>query len=119
MSAGEPNLELYRQARTLTDDLVKQTSRFPEPANALANQLKRSAWAICANLGDSAESTRWEEMKHYLQLARHAATDLLPLLERCDRKSLFEDPVSRELQSRTGLLIEEIAEKISKLRLEI
>lgn len=96
------NLEVYRNAVELADDVIKLTKRFPPDFRFLKDQLRRAATSICLNIAEGNGKFHQKERNQYFVVARSSGCECVPIVELCVRNNLIRTGSGAELRKTLG-----------------
>ncbi len=104
-------LAVYQKALGFAEEVAELTDRFPKGSFYLADQLRRAAVSIPANIAEG--NGRWHagDRKSFFYIARGSACECIPLLALCSRRTLIGEDKHKELRGR----VEEIARMLTAL----
>ncbi|MBL9149887.1 MAG: four helix bundle protein [Phycisphaerae bacterium] len=85
------NLDVYRRAVDLADDLVRRAAAFPRGHRVLADQLTRAAISIATNIAEGNGRFAPGDRGQFFGIARGSAHECVALLELSRRRSLVND----------------------------
>jgi len=104
-------LAVYQKALAFAEQVAELTDRFPKGSYYLADQLRRAAVSISANIAEG--NGRWHtgDRKSFFYIARGSACECIPLLALCSRRALIGEGEHKELRER----VEEMARMLTAL----
>jgi four helix bundle protein len=94
------NLEVYKKALDIADDISGLTESFPKGKYYLADQLNRASLSIPANIAEGNGKFTKADRINFFRIARGSAFECVPLLEICRRKKLVMEDASLSYKGR-------------------
>ncbi len=93
-------LAVYQKALAFADRIETVADGFPRSSYHLADQLRRAAVSISANIAEG--NGRWHvsDRRHFLYIARGSACECVPLMELCVRRGLIKSDEHKDLLQR-------------------
>ncbi|MCK4547864.1 MAG: four helix bundle protein [Candidatus Eisenbacteria sp.] len=93
------DLDVYKRAVGLAEQIARLTGDFPSGTYAISDQLRRAVISISCNIAEG--NGRWheKEKKHFFMIARGSAFECVPLLDVAQRLELIEKDVYQELRA--------------------
>ncbi len=111
MSFMFENLDVYRRAVDLADQVITLTRDAPRGFGFLTDQLNRAALSISTNLAEGNGRFTKPDRRNFFTIARGSTQECVPLLELAHRHGL----VCSEDHAAMRIELEEIARMISGL----
>ncbi len=105
------NLEVYKKAIALTDDLSALTESFPKGNYYLSDQLNRALLSIATNIAEGNGKYHKADRVNFFRIARGSAFECVPILELCKRKKLLKEEDAVAYKNR----LDEICKMLSGL----
>jgi len=105
------NLEVYRRAVDLADEVIRLTAEAPRGYGFLTDQLNRAVLSVPANLAEGNGRFTRADRRHFFMIVRGSVQECVPLLEIARRHRI----VSGEVHHRFRAELEQIARMISGL----
>lgn len=105
------NLDVYKKAIDLAEDISKLTETFSRGNYYLVDQLNRAVLSIPANIAEGNGRYHKADRANFFRIARGSAFECVPLLELCCRKSLIPEDQHKMLK----LKLEDISKMLSGL----
>jgi len=104
-------LEVYQKSLSFAEEVRALCSSFPAGNYDVADQLRRAALSVPANIAEA--NGRWHaaDKRHFLIVARGSAYECVPLLDICRRSSL----ASPETVNPLRLKLEEVCRMLGGL----
>ena len=93
-------LDVYQKSLSFAEEVRALCSSFPPGNYDVADQLRRAALSVPANIAEG--NGRWHsaDKKHFFVVARGSAYECVPLLDICRRSSLGELQTINELRTK-------------------
>jgi four helix bundle protein len=90
-------LAVYQKVLAFADRIATVTDSFPTNSRHLADQLRRAAVSISANIAEG--NGRWHvgDRRHFIYIARGSACECVPLMDLCGRRGLIGDDQRQDL----------------------
>ncbi|MDD3295772.1 MAG: four helix bundle protein [Candidatus Omnitrophica bacterium] len=85
------NLEVYKKAIDIAEELGVLTESFPKGNYYLADQLNRAALLIATNIAEGNGKYHKADRINFFRIARGSAFECIPILELCKRKRLIKE----------------------------
>jgi four helix bundle protein len=105
------NLDVYKKAVDLADEISTLTGSFSRGNYYLADQLNRAVLSISTNIAEGNGRYHKADRTNFFRIARGSAFECVPLLEVCRRKKLIDADVHSSLK----LKLEDIGKMLSGL----
>jgi four helix bundle protein len=105
------NLDVYKKAIDLADEIYELTQNFKKGNYYLADQLNRAALSISANIAEGNGRYHKADRTNFFRIARDSAFECIPLLEICSRRKLIDADIHNSLK----LKLEDIGKMLSGL----
>lgn len=100
MSFMFENLEVYKKAICLADELSTITESFPKGNYYLSDQLNRASLSIATNIAEGNGKYHKADRINFFRIARGSAFECVPILELCKRKKLIKEDDCKVLKER-------------------
>jgi four helix bundle protein len=94
------NLEVYKKAIAIADQLSVLTESFPKGNYYLADQLNRAALSIATNIAEGNGKYHKADRINFFRIARGSAFECIPILELCKRKRLIKEEGAKAFKER-------------------
>jgi four helix bundle protein len=85
------NLEVYKKAIAIADELSSLTESFPKGNYYLSDQLNRASLSIATNIAEGNGRYHKADRVNFFRIARGSAFECVPILELCKRKKLTKE----------------------------
>jgi len=105
------NLQVYKKAVDLADQIDALTEKFPRGYFFLADQLNRATLSIATNLAEGNGRFTKADRKNFFTIARGSVQECVPLFEIARRRGFITDAQHVELREE----LEVVAKMISGL----
>lgn len=105
------NLEVYKKAIALADELSSLTESFPKGNYYLSDQLNRAALSVPTNIAEGNGKYHKADRINFFRIARGSAFECVPILELCKRKKLIKEADAAAFKER----LDEICKMLSGL----
>jgi four helix bundle protein len=105
------NLEVYKKAIAIADELSNITELFPKGNYYLADQLGLAALSIATNIAEGNGKYTKADRVNFFRIARGSAFECIPILELCKRKKLIKEDAATAFKNR----LDEICKMLSGL----
>ena len=105
------NLEVYKKAINIADELSTLSESFPKGNYYLSDQLNRAALSIATNIAEGNGKYHKADRINYFRIARGSAFECVPILELCKRKKLIKEECTIVFKER----LDEICKMLSGL----
>ncbi|MDD5173487.1 MAG: four helix bundle protein [Candidatus Omnitrophica bacterium] len=105
------NLEVYKKAVDIADELSTLTESFPKGNYYLSDQLNRAVLSIAANIAEGNGKYHKADRINFFRIARGSAFECVPILELCKRKKLIAEEAAKAFKER----LDEICKMLSGL----
>lgn len=105
------NLEVYKKAITIADELSTLTESFLKGNYYLSDQLNRAVLSIATNIAEGNGKYHKADRINYFRIARGSAFECVPILELCKRKKLIKEEEAKAFKER----LDEICKMLSGL----
>ena len=83
------NLDVYKKAIDIADELSTLTESFPKGNYYLSDQLNRAVLSIATNIAEGNGKYHKADRINFFRIARGSAFECVPILELCKRKKLI------------------------------
>jgi len=103
------NLDVYKKAVDLAEEISKITESFSRGSFYLADQLNRAVLSISTNIAEGNGRYHKADRRNFFWIARGSAFECVPLLEICRRKELIDADIHSSLK----LKLENIGKMLS------
>ncbi|MBI4335733.1 MAG: four helix bundle protein [Candidatus Omnitrophica bacterium] len=94
------NLEVYKKAIDIADELSTLTESFPKGNYYLSDQLNRAVLSIATNIAEGNGKYHKADRINYFRIARGSAFECVPILELCKRKKLIKEEDAKVFNER-------------------
>ena len=105
------NLEVYKKAIVVADELSTLTESFPKGSYYLTDQLNRAALSIATNIAEGNGKYHKADRINYFRITRGSTFECVPILELCKRKRLIKEDDCKAFKER----LDEIGKMLSGL----
>jgi len=105
------NLEVYKKAIAIADELSTLIESFPKGNYYLSDQLNRAVLSIATNIAEGNGKYHKADRINYFRIARGSAFECVPILELCKRKKLIKEGAAKSFKER----FDEICKMLSGL----
>lgn len=105
------NLEVYKKAIDLADELSTLTESFPKGNYYLSDQLNRAVLSIATNIAEGNGKYHKADRVNFFRISRGSAFECVPILELCKRKELIKEDDCKGFKER----LDEIGKMLSGL----
>jgi four helix bundle protein len=105
------NLQVYKKAIDIADELSARTESFPKGNYYLSDQLNRASLSIASNIAEGNGKYHKADRVNFFRIARGSAFECVPILELCKRKKLIKEDDAKALKER----LDEICKMLSGL----
>jgi four helix bundle protein len=85
------NLDVYKKAIAIADELSSLTESFPKGNYYLSDQLNRASLSIATNIAEGNGKYHKADRVNFFRIARGSAFECVPILELCKRKKLTKE----------------------------
>ncbi|MBI4244051.1 MAG: four helix bundle protein [Planctomycetes bacterium] len=101
-------LEVYKKALSVAEEITNITAQFPKGTYYLSNQLNRAVTSISANIAEG--NGRWHknDRRQFFYIARGSAHECVPLLDLCMRKGLITQNECSNLKNELLIIVKMI-----------
>lgn len=105
------NLDVYKKAIDIADELSTLTESFPRGSYYLSDQLNRASLSIATNIAEGNGKYTKADRVNFFRIARGSAFECIPILELCKRKKLIKEEDAKTFKER----LDEICKMLSGL----
>lgn len=94
------NLEVYKKAIDIADELSTLTESFSKGNYYLSDQLNRASLSIATNIAEGNGKYHKADRINFFRIARGSAFECIPILELCKRKKLIKAEETKVFKER-------------------
>lgn len=105
------NLEVYKKGLSLSIDLCRMASDFPQKFSRIGSQLIGAGTSIPLNIAEGSDRLSNKEKSNFYKISRTSAFECIPILEICSKLSLMDEMHFQDFRNR----IEEISKMLNGL----
>ncbi|MFA5362602.1 MAG: four helix bundle protein [Candidatus Omnitrophota bacterium] len=96
------NLEVYKKAIGIADELNTLTELFPKGNYYLSDQLNRAVLSIATNIAEGNGKYHKADRVNFFRIARGSAFECIPILELCKHKKLIKEEAAKAFKRKIG-----------------